>query len=117
MFLVIAICLLPFFFVENYIFHQWLYRAFIFFVISCPYALIIDIPLGYSGEIRTGSRNGILFKRSIFLETLANIQNVVVDKTRTMTEGFFKIQEVVFNSDFNKDEISQMVNVIESNST
>ena len=116
-FLAIAICLLPYFFVDNYVFNQWLYRALIFLVISCPCALVISIPLGYFGGIGAGSRNGILFKGSNFLDTLANIQNVVMDKTGTMTEGVFKVQEVVFSSDFNKGEMLQMVNVIESNST
>jgi len=116
-FLAIAICFIPYFFVDNYVFDQWLYRALIFLVISCPCALVISIPLGYFGGIGAGSRNGILFKGSNFLDTLANIQNVVMDKTGTMTEGVFKVQEIVFSSDFNKDEMLQMVNVIESNST
>jgi len=116
-FLAIAICFIPYFFVDNYVFDQWLYRALIFLVISCPCALVISIPLGYFGGIGAGSRNGILFKGSNFLDTLANIQNVVMDKTGTMTEGVFKVQKVVFNSGFNKDEMLQLVNVIESNST
>jgi len=116
-FLATAICFIPYFFVDNYVFDQWLYRALIFLVISCPCALVISIPLGYFGGIGAGSRNGILFKGSNFLDTLANIQNVVMDKTGTMTEGVFKVQEVVFSNDFNKDEMLQLVNVIESNST
>ena len=52
----------PYFFVDNYIFRDWLYRALIFLVISCPCALVISIPLGYFGGIGAASRNGILFK-------------------------------------------------------
>lgn len=115
--LAILITVLPYFFVENYEFNQWLYRALIFLVISCPCALVISIPLGYFGGIGAGSKNGILFKGSNFLDTLANIQNVVMDKTGTMTEGVFKVQEVELNSAFNKDEILQMVNALESQST
>jgi Cd2+/Zn2+-exporting ATPase len=115
--LAIAICVLPMFFVENYQFNDWLYRALIFLVISCPCALVISIPLGYFGGIGAASKNGILFKGSNFLDVMASIQNVVMDKTGTMTEGVFKVQEVVFNSDFNKDEILQMVNALESQST
>ncbi|PWN68294.1 cadmium-translocating P-type ATPase [Chryseobacterium phosphatilyticum] len=115
--LAIAICLLPYFFVNDYQFRDWLYRALIFLVISCPCALVISIPLGYFGGIGAASRNGILFKGSNFLDAIAEIQNVVMDKTGTMTEGVFKVQEVTIVSEFNKDEILQMVNVLESKST
>ena len=115
--LAVAICLLPMFFVENYQFNDWLYRALIFLVISCPCALVISIPLGYFGGIGAASKNGILFKGSNFLDVMASVQNVVMDKTGTMTEGVFKVQEVVFNSDFNKEDILQLVNALESQST
>jgi Cd2+/Zn2+-exporting ATPase len=113
----IGICLFPYFFVEDYSFNEWLYRSLIFLVISCPCALVISIPLGYFGGIGAASRNGILFKGSNFLDKLAEIQNVVMDKTGTMTEGVFKVQEVIFNAEFDKDEILRMVNVLESLST
>ncbi len=116
-FLAAAICLLPYFFVTDYQFADWLYRALVFLVISCPCALVISIPLGYFGGIGAASRNGILFKGSNFLDVLASIQNVVMDKTGTMTEGVFKVQEVVFDSAFNRDEILQMVNALESHSS
>ena len=115
--LAIAICLLPIVFVENYEFRTWLYKALVFLVISCPCALVISIPLGYFGGIGAASKNGILFKGSNFLDALANIQNVVMDKTGTMTEGVFKVQEVVFDNEFNQAEILQMVTVLESHST
>ena len=115
--LAVLICLIPMFFVENYIFSQWLYRALVFLVISCPCALVISIPLGYFGGIGAASKNGILFKGSNFLDVIANIQNVVMDKTGTMTEGVFKVQEVNIKPEFNKDEILAMVNALESKST
>jgi Cd2+/Zn2+-exporting ATPase len=115
--LAVLICLLPYLFVENYVFRDWLYRALVFLVISCPCALVISIPLGYFGGIGAASKNGILFKGSNFLDTIANIKNVVMDKTGTMTEGIFKVQEVTIKSEFNKDEILKMVNVLESKST
>lgn len=115
--LAVAICGLPYFFVTDYQFSDWLYRALVFLVISCPCALVISIPLGYFGGIGAASKNGILFKGSNFLDALANIQNVVMDKTGTMTEGVFKVQEVVFDKEFNQDEILQMVNALESHST
>ena len=116
-FLAIAICLVPYFFVVEYQFNEWLYRALVFLVISCPCALVISIPLGYFGGIGAASRNGILIKGSNFLDSLSNIQNVVMDKTGTITEGVFKVQEVVFDPAFNKDEMLKMVNILESHST
>jgi len=116
-FLAIGITFLPYFFVDDYQFKAWLYKALVFLVISCPCALVISIPLGYFGGIGAGSRNGILFKGSNFLDVLANVQNVVMDKTGTMTEGVFKVQKVNFGSEFNKDEILKIVNALESQST
>jgi len=116
-FLAMAICLLPYFFVDNYNFSQWLYRALVFLVISCPCALVISIPLGYFGGIGAASKHGILFKGSNFLDSLATIQHVVMDKTGTLTEGVFKVQEVVISDDFPKEEILKMVNALESQST
>lgn len=115
--LAILITVLPYFFVVDYVFSQWLYRALVFLVISCPCALVISIPLGYFGGIGAASKNGILFKGSNFLDIIANIQNVVMDKTGTITEGVFKVQEVVFKPEFNKVEILQMINALESQST
>lgn len=115
--LAVLICVVPMLFVENYVFSQWLYRALVFLVISCPCALVISIPLGYFGGIGAASKNGILFKGSNFLDIIANIQNVVMDKTGTMTEGVFKVQEVNIKPEYNRDEILQMVNALESQST
>ncbi len=116
-FLAVAICVLPMLFVSDYVFRDWLYRALVFLVISCPCALVISIPLGYFGGIGAASRNGILFKGSNFLDIIANIQNVVMDKTGTLTKGVFDVQEVNIKTEFNKDEILQMVNALESQST
>ncbi|WP_294318071.1 heavy metal translocating P-type ATPase [uncultured Chryseobacterium sp.] len=116
-FLAIGIALMPYFFVGNYEFRDWLYRALVFLVISCPCALVISIPLGYFGGIGAGSRNGILFKGSNFLDVLATVQNVVMDKTGTMTEGVFKVQEVNFNNEFNKNEILTFINALEAKSS
>lgn len=116
-FLAVGITFLPYLFVKDYQFSDWLYRALIFLVISCPCALVISIPLGYFGGIGAGSRNGILFKGSNFLDLLANIRNVVMDKTGTLTEGVFKVQEVIFNNEVNKNEILKLINVLESKSS
>ena len=94
-YLAIAICVLPIVFIDNYIFKDWLYRALVFLVISCPCALVISIPLGYFGGIGAASKNGILFKGSTFLDIIASVKVVVFDKTGTLTKGVFKVQKVV----------------------
>lgn len=114
--LAIGICFIPYFFTNNYEFSDWLYRALIFLVISCPCALVISIPLGYFGGIGAASRNGILFKGSNYLDIIANTHNIVMDKTGTLTEGVFKVQEVVINPEFDKDEILKIVNALEDKS-
>jgi Cd2+/Zn2+-exporting ATPase len=116
-YLALGICFLPFLFVEEYIFSDWLYRALIFLVISCPCGLVISIPLGYFGGIGAASKNGILFKGSNFLDSLAEIKEVVMDKTGTMTEGVFEVQEVHLQPEFEDRKILQFVNALESKST
>lgn len=93
-FLAIGLTFLPYLFLEDYIFRDWLYRALIFLVVSCPCALVISIPLGYFGGLGAASRNGILFKGASFLDTMTKINTVVMDKTGTMTKGVFKIKEI-----------------------
>lgn len=116
-FLAVAICLLPYFFVQQYVFNDWLYRALIFLVISCPCALVISIPLGYFGGIGAGSRNGILFKGGNYLDVMAAIKNVVMDKTGTLTRGVFQVQEVKLEPGLDEDAVLQWVNAIEQRST
>jgi Cd2+/Zn2+-exporting ATPase len=107
---------LPVFFTENYVFADWLYRALIFLVISCPCALVISIPLGYFGGIGAASRNGILFKGSNYLDLITKVNTVVMDKTGTLTKGVFKVQKVESNN-FSEDEFLSLVAAIEKNST
>ena len=115
--LAVLIVAVPYFVVEGYQFRDWLYRALVFLVISCPCALVISIPLGYFGGIGAASRNGILFKGSNFLDIMATVKNVVMDKTGTMTEGVFKVQEVKINPGFDEKTVLAWVNALESNST
>jgi Cd2+/Zn2+-exporting ATPase len=93
-FLAIGLTFLPYFFVDDYVFRDWLYRALIFLVISCPCALVISIPLGYFGGLGAASRNGILFKGASFLDAMTKINTVVMDKTGTVTKGVFRIKEI-----------------------
>ncbi len=93
-FLAIGLTFLPYFFLNDYVFRDWLYRALIFLVVSCPCALVISIPLGYFGGLGAASRNGILFKGASFLEAITKVNTVVMDKTGTVTKGVFKIKEI-----------------------
>nr|WP_298793684.1 heavy metal translocating P-type ATPase [uncultured Allomuricauda sp.] len=93
-FLAIGVTFLPYFFIDDYVFQDWLYRALIFLVISCPCALVISIPLGYFGGLGAASRNGILFKGASFLDAMTKINTLVMDKTGTVTKGVFKIKEI-----------------------
>ena len=78
----------------NYDFSQWLHRALIFLVISCPCALVISIPLSYFAGIGAASRRGILFKGSNYLDAIAGVDTVVLDKTGTLTTGQFAVSDV-----------------------
>lgn len=116
-FLAIGVTFLPYFFVDDYVFQDWLYRALIFLVISCPCALVISIPLGYFGGLGAASRNGILFKGASFLDAMTKVNTVVMDKTGTVTKGVFKIKEIVNNSAFTEAEFMQYLLAIEEQST
>lgn len=115
-FLAIGLTLLPYFFVDPYDFNTWLYRALIFLVISCPCALVVAIPLGYFGGIGAGSRNGILFKGSSFLDRMTRVDTVVMDKTGTLTKGVFKVQQVV-SKELDEQEWLPLAAVLEAHST
>jgi len=116
-FLAIGVTFLPYFFVDDYVFRDWLYRALIFLVISCPCALVISIPLGYFGGLGAASRNGILFKGASFLDAMTKINTLVMDKTGTVTKGVFKIKEIVNNSAFAEAEFMQYLMAMEKQST
>lgn len=116
-FLAVAIAALPFFFVENYVFTDWLYRGLVFLVISCPCALVISIPLGYFGGIGLASRNGILFKGSNFLDVMSQVNTVVMDKTGTLTKGVFKVQKMDTTPGFDAEKLTRTVAALESKST
>lgn len=97
-------------------FSDWIYRALVVLVISCPCALVISIPLGYFGGIGSASRKGILVKGSNFLDALTQVKTVVFDKTGTLTKGEFKVSEVVISNGFSKEEILEYAAYAEANS-
>jgi len=117
-FLAIGLTFIPYFFVDDYVFSDWLYRALIFLVISCPCALVISIPLGYFGGLGAASKNGILFKGASFLDEMTKVTTVVMDKTGTVTKGVFKIKNVVVNNgSLSEAEMMKYLMAMEEQST
>jgi len=116
-YLAIAICVLPYFFVSDYLFTDWLYRALIFLVISCPCALVISIPLGYFGGLGAASKNGLLFKGATYLDQLTKVNTLVMDKTGTVTKGVFKIKDIVVKGGYSETEFMKLLMAMEAKST
>jgi Cd2+/Zn2+-exporting ATPase len=85
--------------------HEWIYRALIFLVISCPCALVISVPLGFFGGIGGAARHGILVKGANYLEVLGKLHTVAFDKTGTLTQGVFKVTSVVPTGNLTHDEL------------
>lgn len=98
-------------------FNDWLYRALVFLVISCPCALVVSIPLGYFGGIGAASRLGILFKGGNYLDAITKINTVVFDKTGTLTKGTFEVQACKSAGEISEEELVKLVASVESDST
>ena len=114
--LAVLITIMPYFFITDYIFQDWLYRALVFLVISCPCALVISIPLGYFGGIGAASKAGILFKGANYLDLMTKVNTVVMDKTGTLTKGVFKVQEIVTADHIDKETLINLVVALEKKS-
>lgn len=84
---------------------DWVYRALIFLVISCPCALVVSIPLGFFGGIGAASKAGVLVKGSNYLEALNQVKYAVFDKTGTLTKGSFEVTEIKPAEGFTKDRL------------
>ncbi len=101
--------------IKDAVFSDWLYRALVFLVVSCPCALVLSIPLSFFGGIGGASRSGILIKGSNYLEALADTEIVVFDKTGTLTWGVFQVQEVIPDG-ISKEELLELTAYAESSS-
>lgn len=104
-FLAIALAIIPPLITEEALFSDWIYRALVFLVVSCPCALVISIPLSFFAGIGKASKNGILIKGGNYLEALNFVDTIVFDKTGTLTEGVFKVSSVVTIGNYSVDEV------------
>lgn len=95
-------------------FTDWIERALIFLVVSCPCGLVVSIPLGFFGGIGSASKHGILVKGGNYLEALNSVTTIVFDKTGTLTKGVFKVTDIKNTNDYAKDDIIEMAAMVES---
>ncbi len=109
----LALAIIPPLVIKDASFYDWIYRALIFLVVSCPCALVVSIPLGLFAGIGGASRKGILVKGGNYLEALKDVNTVVFDKTGTLTKGVFKVTEVN-NIDIPKEELIKVAAISES---
>ena len=112
-----ALALIPPFLLGMGGFSEWLYRALVFLVISCPCALVISIPLGFFGGIGAASSKGILIKGSNYLEALNAVNTVIFDKTGTLTSGVFKVSDIINQNGFSKEDVLTYAAYAEYHST
>ncbi|MDF2655727.1 MAG: heavy metal translocating P-type ATPase [Bacillota bacterium] len=110
----VALAVVPPVVIEGATFSEWLYRALVFLVISCPCALVISIPLGFFGGIGGASKKGVLVKGSNYLEALNNVEVVVFDKTGTLTKGVFKVTELCPQNGYAAEELLEYAAYAES---
>jgi Zn2+/Cd2+-exporting ATPase len=110
----LAIAVIPPLVMPGALFSDWLYRALVFLVVSCPCALVISIPLSFFGGIGAASRNGILVKGGNFLEALNQVDTVVFDKTGTLTKGVFNVTAVIPAEGMSQEKLLEYAAVAES---
>ncbi|HEY9624982.1 MAG TPA: heavy metal translocating P-type ATPase [Crinalium sp.] len=112
----LAVALLPPLLIPGADRADWVYRALVLLVISCPCGLVISIPLGYFGGIGGAAKRGILVKGSTFLDSLTAVKTVVFDKTGTLTQGTFKVTQIVTKNGFSEAELLALAAKAESHS-
>lgn len=108
----LALAIIPSVFIQGANPNEWIYRALIFLVVSCPCALVISVPLGLFAGIGGASKKGILVKGGNYLESLKNIDTVVFDKTGTLTKGAFKVTQIN-NVEISKSELLKYAAICE----
>lgn len=110
----LALAVIPPLVIQGATFSDWIYRALVFLVVSCPCALVISIPLGFFGGIGGASKKGILIKGSNYLEALNSVETVIFDKTGTLTKGVFKVTETNSQNGYTDEELIEYASYAES---
>lgn len=114
--LALILAFIPPLFIEGAIYSDWIERALVFLVISCPCALVVSIPLSFFSAIGAVSKKGVLVKGANYIEKLTEIQEIIFDKTGTLTKGVFQVTRIEsFNLD--KNELLEYAALVESFST
>lgn len=112
-----TIAFIPPLFITGVTFSEYINRALVFLVISCPCALVLSVPLAFFGGIGRASHEGILAKGGNYLQALNRVDSVVFDKTGTLTKGTFKVTEVVPRNGFSKEDVLKFAAIAEVNSS
>lgn len=107
-FIALALAVIPPLVLPDATFREWIRRALVLLVISCPCALVISIPLSYFGGIGGASRRGVLVKGGNYLDALAQVDTVVWDKTGTLTQGVFRVTEMDTFNGFSRDQVLEL---------
>ncbi|MGB3532957.1 MAG: heavy metal translocating P-type ATPase [Microcoleaceae cyanobacterium] len=115
-FLSLAVAIFPPLLIPNATTEEWIYRALVLLVISCPCGLVISIPLGYFGGVGGAAKRGILVKGSAYLDVLTAVKTVAFDKTGTLTQGVFKVSQIMPNNGWQNQDLLKIAAQIESHS-
>ena len=111
--LAVVVAIVPPLVIDGANFSEWIYRALVFLVVSCPCALVVSVPLAIFAGIGAASKKGVLIKGGNYLEALKDVDTIVFDKTGTLTEGIFAVTKVK-NIDISKDELLKLAAYSES---
>ena len=111
--LAVAIAIIPPIITKQFIFSEWIHRALVFLVTSCPCALVLSIPIGYFAGLGVSSKNAVLIKGSNYLDELTKINAITLDKTGTITKGNFEVTKIEIKEEINKERFYTALTVAE----
>ena len=110
----VLLAILPPLLVDGLVWSEWIKRPLNFLVVSCPCALVISVPLSFFGGIGGASKAGVLVKGSNYLEAMSHAEYVVMDKTGTLTEGKFSVEDIAAEEGFNREQLLEYAAMAEN---
>lgn len=110
----VLLAILPPLLVDGLVWSEWIKRPLNFLVVSCPCALVISVPLSFFGGIGGASKGGVLVKGSNYLEAMSHAEYVVMDKTGTLTEGKFSVEDIAAEEGFNREQLLEYAAMAEN---